>query len=56
MPKHDFVCMSCDKTVEMHMTFDAVTPPECESCGNRMSKVWTPPSVHFKGGGWGGQG
>jgi len=55
MPKYDFVCIHCDSTVEMHMAFDSTSAPECENCGNRMTKVYTPPAVHFKGGGWGGQ-
>jgi putative FmdB family regulatory protein len=56
MPKYDFTCVPCDSTVEMHLTFDTVTRPQCEKCGEFMAKVWTPPAVQFKGGGWGGQG
>ena len=55
MPKYDFVCVPCDRSVEMHLTFDSTSFPECENCGKRMTKVYTPPSVQFKGGGWGGQ-
>ena len=55
MPTYDFVCMNCDKTVEMHMAYDAMDMPTCETCGYKMVKVYTPPAVHFKGGGWGGQ-
>jgi putative FmdB family regulatory protein len=55
MPKYDFTCITCDKTIEMHMSFDAIERPICEKCGNFMVKAFTPPAVHFKGGGWGGQ-
>lgn len=55
MPTYDFVCLVCDRTVEMHRAVDATDRPQCEECGNFMNKVYTPPSVHFKGGGWGGQ-
>mgnify|MGYP006281219377 FL=1 len=55
MPTYDFVCLACDKTVEMLMAVDATDRPQCETCGNFMNKVYTPPAVHFKGGGWGGQ-
>jgi len=55
MPKYDFVCVTCDSSVELHIAFDATTRPSCDKCGNFMTKVFTPPSVHFKGGGWGGQ-
>jgi putative FmdB family regulatory protein len=55
MPKYDFTCVPCDKTVEMHASYGATDLPICESCGCKMIKVYTPPAVHFKGGGWGGQ-
>jgi len=55
MPNYDFVCMACDSTVEMHLTFDSVERPSCDKCGHYMTKVYTPPAVQFKGGGWGGQ-
>ena len=54
MPKYDFTCMKCDTTVEMQVGFDNVTRPTCEKCGEFLTKVWTPPAVHFKGGGGGG--
>ena len=53
MPKYDFTCIPCDTTVEMHIGFDDVHRPTCDTCGNFLTKVWTPPAVHFKGGGWG---
>lgn len=55
MPKYDFVCINCDKTVELHQAYSATDIPECETCGYKMTKAYTPPAVHFKGGGWGGQ-
>lgn len=56
MPAYDFVCMKCDRTVEMHFAFDSVQRPTCSECGEFMTKSYTPPAVQFKGGGWGGQG
>jgi putative FmdB family regulatory protein len=55
MPKYDFTCLPCDSTVEMHFVFDSTNRPACEKCGEFMIKVYTPPAVQFKGGGWGGQ-
>lgn len=55
MPKYDFTCLLCDSTVEMHLAFDSTDRPACEKCGEFMIKVYTPPAVQFKGGGWGGQ-
>lgn len=56
MPKYDFRCEPCDNPVEVHMTFDSLEKPLCQMCGLPMTKEFTPPSIHFKGGGWGGQG
>lgn len=55
MPTYDFVCMNCDHTTEMHQAFDSTSRPSCSKCGELMIKSYTPPAVHFKGGGWGGQ-
>jgi len=55
MPKYDFECQACDTVVEMRVAFDSVERPKCDTCGAPMVKVYTPPSVHFKGGGWGGK-
>jgi putative FmdB family regulatory protein len=54
MPKYDFVCMACDSSVEIHLTFDSTERPVCSKCGNFMNKSFTPPAIQFKGGGWGG--
>jgi len=35
---------------------DATDTPKCKTCDQPMIKVYTPPAVQFKGGGWGGQG
>ena len=56
MPKYDFKCDLCNgSVVELHLTFDSTERPVCDRCSNYMSKVFTPPAVQFKGGGWGGK-
>lgn len=55
MPKYDFACIYCDTSVELQISVDSAARPECSVCGNPMAKVYTPPTIHFKGGGWGGQ-
>ena len=56
MPKYDFKCDTCESSVvELHIAFESNERPNCDCCGNPMSKMFTPPSVQFKGGGWGGQ-
>jgi len=42
MPKYDFKCDTCEGSlVEMHLTFDSTERPNCDRCGNAMSKVFT---------------
>jgi putative FmdB family regulatory protein len=55
MPKYDFTCMVCDKTIEIELPFTNSDAPLCEGCGHRMLKVYSAPGIHFKGSGWGGQ-
>jgi putative FmdB family regulatory protein len=55
MPTYDFKCDKCNSQVEMHFAYDAVHAPVCTECGGTMTKNYTPPAVHFRGGGWGGQ-
>ena len=52
MPRFDFKCVTCDTVVELIITDNPF--PTCEKCGLTLAKVFTPPSIHFKGGGWGG--
>lgn len=54
MPVYDYKCNACNSIVEMKMVVDH-TPPVCNQCSGVMSKVWTPPAVILRGGGWGGQ-
>jgi len=52
MPTLDFKCIMCETVVELIITDDPF--PKCKDCGNTLTKVYTPPALHFKGGGWGG--
>ncbi len=52
MPTFDFKCHLCDTVVEMIITDDPL--PKCKTCDTTLTKVYTPPAIHFKGGGWGG--
>lgn len=53
MPTYDFTCRMCDTNVEIKVVLGDEFP-KCEKCGITLSKVFTPPAIHFKGGGWGG--
>jgi hypothetical protein len=54
MPNYNFVCRICDKQQELNLGYDDDVFPKCEDCNVTLSKVFTPPAIHFKGGGWGG--
>lgn len=55
MPKYDFKCKSCLKTVEEFFPIQDGPPPAivCE-CGGESFRVHTATATVFKGGGWGG--
>jgi putative FmdB family regulatory protein len=55
MPAYDFKCDNCNSVVELRIIYGATDTPLCTTCNGTMTKVWTAPAVHFKGGGWGGQ-
>jgi predicted nucleic acid-binding Zn ribbon protein len=44
----------CDREYELYVGYDQDEFPKCEDCSITLSKVFTPPAIHFKGGGWGG--
>jgi putative FmdB family regulatory protein len=55
MPNYDFKCFKCGGVQEIYKSFGDDTLPVC--CGHSMDKIFTVPGgIHFKGGGWGGQG
>jgi len=53
VPKYDFKCSTCGGQQEIYKEFGDDALPIC--CGESMSKVYSVPAAHFKGGGWGGQ-
>lgn len=54
MPNYDFRCERCHSVVEMFLLAGATDTPMCTTCNQTMTKVYTPPTVIFKGGDWGG--
>lgn len=50
MPVYDFECKTCNKLVEQTENI----PMPCSTCGIVMTRIWTAPSIQFKGTGWGG--
>lgn len=55
MPNYEFKCFICGGVQEVYRQFGDSTLPVC--CSESMTRVYSPPGgIHFKGGGWGGQG
>ena len=54
MPIYDYVCSACHRLTEVVHGIAAEGPHFCPECGaeGTMTKVFSAPSVHFKGSGW----
>jgi putative FmdB family regulatory protein len=54
MPIYDYVCSACHRLTEVVHGIAADGPRFCPECGaeGTMTKVFSAPSVHFKGSGW----
>lgn len=55
MPNYDFQCPMCEKVIELYIDYSADEFPKCSECDITLTKMFTPPAIHFKGGGWGGK-
>jgi len=54
VPIYDYVCSACHRLTEVVHGIDAEGPRFCPECGaeGTMTKVFSAPSIHFKGSGW----
>ena len=53
MPIYEYSCITCDESVEVSRSFsDEEILPPCSSCGYKMSRVYTPAGIQFKGSGF----
>jgi putative FmdB family regulatory protein len=54
VPVYDYVCSRCHRLTEVVHGIEAEGPRFCPECGaeGTMTKVFSAPSVHFKGSGW----
>jgi putative FmdB family regulatory protein len=52
MPTYEYICKACGHRFEVvrSMHDDALT--ECPDCGGELRKVFTPPTITFKGSGF----
>ena len=52
MPKYEYACKSCGERLEVVQSFTDAPLTECPSCGGVLRKVFSPPSIAFKGSGF----
>jgi len=54
MPTYQYKCETCESTVSHVMTVSEERKmPECLPCKKDMVRVFSAPSLTFKGSGWG---
>ena len=52
MPKYEYACKSCGEHLEVVQTFADAALTECPACGGELRKVFSAPSIAFKGSGF----
>lgn len=55
MPRYDFECQNCNKTIELQLTvgqYESDVGRFCADCGRGLVRVIAPVGFSLKGGGW----
>jgi putative FmdB family regulatory protein len=52
MPKYEYACKSCGERLEVVQSFTDDPLTECPACSGVLRKVFSPPSISFKGSGF----
>src|SRR5438045_2713944 len=52
MPKYEYACKSCGERLEVVQSFTDPALTECPNCGGALRKVFSAPSISFKGSGF----
>ena len=52
MPKYEYACKSCGERLEVVQSFTDAPLTECPACGGELRKVFSPPSISFRGSGF----
>lgn len=56
MPGYEYYCENCGNRITIMRSFDEKEEVyDCPECETTLTRLWTAPGLHFKGGGWGGQ-
>jgi len=54
MPTYKYQCEPCESTLtRVASVSEESKAPKCAKCGNDMSRIFSAPSLTFKGSGWG---
>jgi putative FmdB family regulatory protein len=52
MPKYEYACKSCGERLEVVQKFTDAPLTDCPACGGVLRKVFSAPSISFKGSGF----
>jgi putative FmdB family regulatory protein len=53
MATYEYECIECDKTAEVKRSMsEPETVPPCPNCGYKMTRVYSPAGIQFKGSGF----
>jgi putative FmdB family regulatory protein len=55
MATYDYKCPKCQVILEIAHPINEKPELKCETCQSVLNKVYSAPSVTFKGNGWGSQ-
>ena len=52
MPIYEYACTSCGERTEARQSFTDPPLEECERCGGKLRKLYSPVGIVFKGSGF----
>ncbi len=52
MPLYEYECSDCKKRFEVLQKFSDDPVTVCTHCGGPVTRLVSPPAIHFKGTGW----
>jgi putative FmdB family regulatory protein len=52
VPTYEYECLQCERRHEVFQNFSDDPLVECPDCSGKLTKVFHPAGVIFKGGGW----
>lgn len=55
MAAYDYKCPLCDLIIPVQHSVDEQPVVNCQLCDEQMRKVFSAPTITFKGKGWGSQ-